>query len=130
MKIISYLPLMLVPFVAACESQLESEAQTKAGCVSGPHITITPEAAAVEAVPENIVVQRGDTICIKVAGNPKKGSVSTTPKVGKNTWLSGSNASNAKKFELFVNDDVIDGTYKYIVNTQSGAVLDPKVTVQ
>jgi len=124
MKIMSCLPLLLVPFVAACATQPNTK------CVPAPHITITPSAAAVTAVPENICARRGDTIQVKVAGNPKKGSVSTTPKAGKNTWLSGSNASDAKKFELFVNDDVINGTYKYIVNTQSGAVLDPKVTVE
>ena len=124
MKIMSYLPLMLVPFVAACATP------PKTVCVPTLHITITPSIAAVDAAPENICVKRGDTIHVTVAGNPKKGTVSTTPKVGKNTWLSGSNGSYAKKFELFVNDDVVNGTYKYIVNTQSGAVLDPKVTVR
>lgn len=124
MKIISYLPLMLVPLVAACGPQPTGE------CVQTTHITITPSVAAVSAVPENICANRGDTIKVNVAGSPKKGSVSTTPKVAKNTWLSGSNASNAGTFELFVNDDVANGTYKYIVNTQGGAELDPRVTVQ
>lgn len=124
MKIMSYLPLMLVPFVAACETP------PKTVCVPTLHITITPSAAAVTAAPEHICVGRGKTIHVTVAGNPKKGSVSTTPKVGKNTWLSGSNASDANKFELFVNDGVVNGTYKYIVKTQSGLVLDPKVTVR
>ena len=123
MKIMSYLPLMLVPFVAACATQ------PKTVCTPTLHITITPSTAAVDAAPEHICVHRGDTIHVTVAGKPQKGSVSTTPKAGKNTWLSGSNASDARKFELFVNDDVINGTYKYIVNTQSGAVLDPRVTV-
>ncbi len=124
MKIISYLPLMLVPLVAACTPP------PPVACVPAPHITITPSVAAVTAVPENICAKRGDTIKVKVAGRPKKGSVSTNPKVAKNTWLSGSNASNAGTFDLFVNDDVINGTYKYIVNTQGGAVLDPRVTVE
>ncbi len=52
------------------------------------------------------------------------------PKVTEDTWLSGSNASDARTFYLFVNDDVVNDTYKYIVNTQGGAVLDPRVTVQ
>ncbi len=124
MKIISYLPLMLVPLVAACP------AQPPVACVATLHITITPSVAAVTAAPEHICVNRGDTITVNVAGNPNKGSVSTTPKVAKNTWLSGSNASNAGKFDLFVNDDVVNGEYKYIVNTQGGAELDPRVTVQ
>ena len=123
MKIISYLPLMLVPLVAACAPQ-------PTVCVPAAHITITPSAAAVSAVPENICANRGDTIKGHVAGSPKKGWVSTNPKVAKNTWLSGSNASNAGTFDLFVNDDVINGTYKYIVNTQGGAELDPLVTVR
>ena len=124
MKTITYLPLMLVPLVAACP------AQPPVACVATLHITITPSVAAVTAAPEHICVNRGDTITVNVAGSPKKGSVSMTPKVGKNTWLSGSNASEAGKFELFVNDDVADGTYKYIINTQSGAVLDPRVTIE
>ena len=125
MKIISYLPLMLVPLVAACAPQ------PPVVCAQANQITITPSAAAVTAVPENICAKRGDTIKVKVAGNPqKKGSVSTNPKVAKNTWLSGSNASNARTFDLFVNDDVVNGTYKYIVNTQGGAELDPRVTVE
>ena len=125
MKIISYLPLVLVPLVAACTPQ------PPVACVPSPHITITPSAAAVTAAPEHICVNRGDTITITVAGNPKKGSVSTTPEVAKNTWLSGSNASNAGTFELFVNSDVKPKTtYKYIVNTQGGAELDPRVTVE
>ena len=124
MKIISYLPLMLVPLVAACAPQPPND------CVPAAQITITPSAAAVTAVPENICAKRGDTIKVKVTGSSKKGSVSMTPKVGKNTWLSGSNASEAGKFELFVNDDVADGTYKYIINTQGGALLDPRVTIE
>ncbi len=129
MKIISYLPLMLVPLVAACTPQPLVACDS-----SADHITITPSAAAVTAAPPNFCANRGDTITVKVtdnrAGKPKKGSVSTTPKVAKNTWLSGSNASNAGTFDLFVNDDVINGTYKYIVNTQGGVELDPRVTVQ
>ncbi len=128
MKMITYLPLMLVPLVAGCLPQ------TIDGCAHTTHITITPLPATVTAVPEHICVKRGITITVHVAGNargnPKKGSVSTTPNVAKDTWLSGSNASYAVKFELFVNKDVKNGTYKYIVNTQSGAVLDPRVTVQ
>ncbi len=124
MKIISYLPLMLVPLVAAC-------AAPPPACVPAAQITITPANAAVSAAPPNFCAKRGDTITVKITGKPqKKGSVSTTPKVAKNTWLSGSNASNAGTFDLFVNDDVINGTYKYIVNTQGGAVLDPRVTVE
>ena len=132
MKIMSYLPLMLVPFVAACASQLDSQPQPqpKTDCVPTLHITITPSTAAVSAAPENICVERGDTIHITVAGDPKKGSVSTTPKVAKDTWLSGSNATNTVKFVLFVNKDVESATYYYNVNTQSGAALDPMVTVQ
>ena len=128
MKIISYLPLMLVPLVAGCMPQ------TVDGCAHTTHITITPAKAAVSAAPEHICVTRGTTITVHVVGNargnPKKGSVSTTPKVAKNTWLNGSNALNKGKFELFVNDDVKDGTYKYIVNTQGGLVEDPRVTVR
>jgi len=124
MKIITYLPLMLVPLIAACAPN------PPVPCVPAPHITITPANARVTAVPENICASRGDTITVKVAGNHKKGSVATTPKVGKNTWLNGSNASNKAEFVLFVNDDVVDGEYKYIVNTQGGAVLDPRVTVK
>ncbi len=127
MKIISYLPLMLVPLVAACASMPTDDDD----CVPAKHITITPSRSAVTAAPEHICVNRGDTITVKIAGSPqKKGSVSTTPKVAKNTWLSGSNASNAAEFDLFVNKDVVNGEYKYIVNTQSGAELDPRVTVQ
>ena len=124
MKIMSCLPLLLIPLVAACAPQ------PQVACVAAAHITITPSPAAVSAVPENICAKRGDTITVNVAGSPKKGSVSTTPNVAENTWLSGSNASNAGKFELFINDDVVNGTYKYNVNTQSGAALDPMVTVQ
>ena len=124
MKITSYLPLMLVPLVAACLAPPPKH------CVPAAQITITPSKAAVTAVPENIHVKRGCTITVHVAGNPKKGSVSTTPKVAKNTWLNGSNASKAGKFDLFVNDDVVYGTYKYIVHTQGGDVLDPRVTVE
>ena len=125
MKTITYLPLMLVPLVAACAPMPPPV------CVSAAQITITPSAAAVTAAPENICANRGDTIKVHIAGNPqKKGSVSTNPKVAKNTWLSGSNASNAGTFDLFVNDDVVNGTYKYIVNTQDGAELDPRVTVE
>ena len=129
MKIISYLPLMLVPFVAACEPQPN---KTTVACSNTTHITITPSRSAVTAAPEHICVNRGDTITVKIAGKKpqKKGSVSTNPKVAKNTWLSGSNASNAGTFDLFVNDDVVNGTYKYIVNTQGGAELDPRVTVE
>ena len=127
MKIITYLPLMLVPLVAACGSQPYVPA---AACVSAAQITITPSRAAVSAVPANFCAKRGDTIKIKVAGSPKKGSISTTPKLVKNTWLSGSNARKAGEFELYVNDDVTDGTYKYTVNTQSGVVLDPRVTIE
>ena len=124
MKITSYLPLMLVPLVAAC-------AAPPPACVPAAQITITPLNAAVSAVPANFCAKRGDTIKVKIAGNPqKKGSVSTTPKVAKNTWLSGSNASKAGEFDLFVNDAVINGTYKYIFNTQGGVELDPRVTVQ
>ena len=123
MKIISYLPLMLVPLVAACSQQPPA-------CTSPAHITITPSNAAVSAAPPNFCAKRGDTITVKIAGNHKKGSVSMTPKVAKDTWLTGSNASNAGEFELFVNDAVVNGTYKYIVNTQGGAELDPRVTVQ
>ena len=123
MKIISYLPLMLVPLVAACP-------QPPPACVSAAQITITPSNAAVTATPPNICVHRGDTIKVHINGSPKKGSVSTTPKVAKNTWLSGSNATNAGTFDLFVNDDVVNGEYKYIVNTQGGAELDPRVTVR
>ena len=124
MKIISYLPLMLVPLVAACP------AQPPVACVATLHITITPSNAAVSAVPPNFCAKRGDTITVKIAGNHKKGSVSMTPKVDKDTWLTGSNALDKGKFELFVNGDVVNGTYKYIVNTQGGAELDPRVTVQ
>ncbi len=127
MKITSYLPLMLVPLVAACAAQ---SIMPTDDCVPAPHITITPSSSAVTAVPENICAHRGDTITVKIAGNPNKGSVSTTPKVAENTWLSGSNASKATEFYLFVNDDVKDGTYKYNVNTQKGAKLDPRVTVR
>ena len=123
MKIISYLPLMLVPLVAACP-------QPPVVCSQANQITITPTVAAVTAAPPNICAKRGDTIKVHIAGSPKKGSVSTTPKVAKNTWLSGSNATNAGEFDLFVNDDVVNGTYKYIVNTQGGAELDPRVTVR
>ena len=124
MKITSYLPLILVPLVAAFAAPPPDK------CVPARHITITPSAAAVTAVPENICAKRGDTITVKIAGNHKKGSVSTTPKAGKNTWLTGSNAIDKGKFELFVNDDVINGEYKYIVNTQGGLELDPRVTVE
>ncbi len=125
MKIISYLPLMLVPLVAACAPMPRDD------CVPTTHITITPLPATVSAAPEHICVDRGDTITVTVAGNPNKGSVSTTPKVAKNTWLSGSNASDATEFVLFVNDDVeFKKTYKYIVNTQGGLVEDPRVTVR
>ena len=124
MKIISYLPLMLVPLVAACAAPPPDCDSSK------PHITITPSAAAVTAAPPNFCANRGDTITVKIAGNPNKGSVSTTPKVAKDTWLSGSNASNAGTFYLFVNDEVINGTYEYSVNTQGGAELDPRVTVR
>ena len=124
MKIITYLPLMLVPLVAACPQQPLND------CTPAPHITITPSSSAVTAAPDNICANRGDTITVKIAGNHKKGSVSTTPKRGKNTWLNGSNARNAAEFELFVNDDVVNGTYKYNVNTQGGAKLDPRVTVR
>jgi len=124
MKIMSCLPLILVPLVAACAPL------PPVACVPAAQITITPAPAAVTAAPANICVKRGDTITVNVAGSPKKGSVSTTPNVAENTWLSGSNASNAGKFELFINDDVVNGTYKYNVNTQSGAALDPMVTVQ
>jgi len=55
--------------------------------------------------------------------------VSTNPKVPKDTWLSGSNALNAVQFKLFVNKEVKNGTYKYIINTQGGLVEDPRVTV-
>ena len=128
MKIISYLPLMLVPLVAGCMPQ------TVDGCAHTTHITITPAKAAVSAAPEHICVTRGTTITVHVAGNfsgnPKKGSVSTNPKVPKDTWLSGSNALNAVQFKLFVNKEVKNGTYKYIVNTQGGLVEDPRVTVK
>ena len=127
MKITSYLPLMLVPLVAACAPQPPKAAGV---CSNTTHITITPAAAKVSAAPEHICVQKGDTITVHVAGNPKKGSVSTTPKVAKNTWLNGSNASNARTFVLFVNDEVELKTYKYIVNTQGGLVEDPRVTVE
>ena len=124
MKIISYLPLMLVPLVAACAPM------PPPACTSPAQITITPSNAAVSAVPPNFCAKRGDTITVKIAGSPqKKGSVSTSPKVAKDTWLNGSNASNAGTFDLFVNDDVANGTYKYNVNTQGGAKLDPRVTV-
>ena len=125
MKIISYLPLMLVPFVAACAPMMPTD-----DCVPAPHITITPSSSAVTAVPDNICANRGDTIKVKIAGSPNKGSVSTTPKVAKNTWLNGSNASKKGQFELYVNDDVVNGEYEYSVNTQSGAKLDPRVTVE
>ncbi len=92
MKIISYLPLMLVPLVAACASQSN---MTTDDCVPTTHITITPLPAKVSAAPEHICVDRGDTITVTVAGNPKRGSVSTTPEVAKNTWLNGSYASKA-----------------------------------
>ncbi len=128
MKIMSCLPLLLIPLVAACEPQ--SQVQPRVACVPVPQITITPANAAVSAAPEHICVNRGDTIKVTVAGNHKKGSVATTPKVAKNTWLSGSNASNKAEFELFVNDEVDNGEYKYNVNTQSGAELDPRVTVR
>lgn len=125
MKIISYLPLMLVPLVAACAPMMPTD-----DCVPAKHITITPAGSAVGAVPDNICANRGDTITVKIAGSPKKGSVSTTPKVAKNTWLNGSNASKKGQFELYVNDDVVNGEYEYSVNTQSGAKLDPRVTVR
>ena len=129
MKITSYLPLMLVPLVAACASMPTDDDD----CDSAPHITITPAKAAVSAAPEHICVASGTTITVHVAGNfsgnPKKGSVSTNPKVPKDTWLSGSNALNAVQFKLFVNKEVKNGTYKYIVNTQGGLVEDPRVTV-
>jgi len=127
MKITSYLPLMLVPLVAACAPQPPKAADV---CSNTTHITITPSAAKVRAAPEHICVHTGDTITVHVAGNPNKGSVSTTPKVAKNTWLSGSNASNTGTFYLFVNDEVKNGEYDYNVYTQSGAVLDPRVTVK
>ena len=131
MKITSYLPLMLVPLIAAVGSQAFMPPPDE--CVPANHITILPKTAAVTAVPENICAYRGEPITVIVtdnrAGMPKKGSVSTTPEVAENTWLSGSNASNASIFELFVNDDVELGTYKYIVNTQDGDELDPRVTV-
>ena len=127
MKITSYLPLMLVPLVAACAAPPPKATDV---CSNTTHVTITPSAAKVSAAPEHICVHRGDTITVHVAGNPNKGSVSTTPKVAKNTWLNGSNALNKGKFELFVNDAVIYGTYKYIVNTQGGLVEDPRVTVE
>ena len=125
MKIISYLPLMLVPLVAACAPMMLTD-----DCVPAKHITITPADSAVGAVPDNICANRGDTITVKIAGDHKKGSVSTTPKVAKNTWLNGSNASKKGQFVLFVNDDVVNGEYEYSVNTQSGAKLDPRVTVR
>ena len=127
MKITSYLPLMLVPLVAACAPMMPRD-----DCVPAPHITITPAGSAVDAVPKHICANRGDTITVKIAGKKpqKKGSVSTTPKVAKNTWLSGSNASEKGQFELYVNDDVVNGEYEYSVNTQSGAKLDPRVTVR
>lgn len=126
MKIKSCLPLLLVPFVAACSSNPNSLDV----CVVAPHITITSANAAVSAAPEHICAKRGDTIIVKVAGNHKKGSVATTPNVAKNTWLNGSNASNKAEFVLFVNDDVVNGTYKYNVTTQGGAEEDPRVTVK
>jgi hypothetical protein len=124
MKIMSCLPLILIPLVAACAPQPQNV------CVPATQITITPAPAAIAAVPDNICANRGDTITVIIAGSPKKGSVSTTPKVGMNTWLSGSNASDAGKFELFINADVVNGEYDYNVNTQSGVELDPRVTVQ
>jgi hypothetical protein len=130
MKIMSCLPLILIPLVAACEPQQQAPPQPQIDCVPGTHITITPDNAKVDAAPKHICVHKGDTITVTVAGPPMKGSVSTTPKVGKNTWLNGSNGSNAMKFELFVNDKVVAATYKYKVNTQNGAVLDPWVTVK
>ena len=128
MKITSYLPLMLVPLVAACAPMMS----TADDCVKAKHITITPADSPIGAVPKHICAHRGDTITVKIAGKKaqKKGSVSTTPKVAKNTWLSGSNAINPTEFVLFVNDDVKDGTYEYNVNLQSGAKLDPRVTVR
>ncbi len=127
MKIISYLPLMLVPLVAACAPP---PPKATVACTSPAQITITPSRAAVTAAPPNFCAYRGDTITVKIAGNHKKGSVSMTPKVGKDTWLTGSNAIDKGKFELYVNDDVINGEYKYNVNTQGGLELDPRVTVQ
>ncbi len=127
MKMITYLPLMLVPLVAACAAPPN---KTTDVCSNTTHITITPLPAKVSAAPEHICVHRGDTITVTVAGNPNKGSVSTTPEVAKNTWLNGSNGSNAGTFDLFVNSEVKSATYKYIVNTQGGLVEDPRVTVQ
>ncbi len=127
MKITSYLPLMLVPLVAACAPPPPT---ATVACTSPGQITITPSNAAVTAAPPNFCAYRGDTITVKITGNHKKGSVSMTPKVAKDTWLSGSNAIDKGKFELYVNDDVANGEYKYIVNTQGGAVLDPRVTVK
>ena len=45
------------------------------------------------------------------------------------TWLYGSNAVDAKKFYLYVNNEVSLGEHKFNISTQNGKIKDPRVTV-
>lgn len=127
MKIIYCLLLPASLLIAACPGKPTNSEIPK--CVTQDHFTITPPSAALDAAPPHICVERGTTITVTVAGNRKKGSVATSPKVSTDTWLYGSNAADGKIFYLYVNNDASLGEHKFIISTQDGKVKDPRVTV-
>ena len=129
--------LTIIPFcliLAACAGQPGGPGVTLIDCPAGSQptnrITIVPAAGNnVSVAPPHICVGRGTTIIVNVPAAATKGSVSTQPKVVANLWLAGSNASERRRFELFVNENVAVGDYDYNVHWQNKNILDPRVSV-
>lgn len=130
--------LMSIPFclvMVACAGQPRGPSVTLIDCPAGSQqtnkITIVPSGGAnISVAPPNICVGRDTTITVNVPAAAVKGSVSTQPKVAANLWLSGSNASNRRSFELFVNENVAVGDYDFNIHWQGKNPLDPRVSVR
>ena len=95
--------------------------------------TINLNTISMKANPPNVCAKKGDTMTFKITpvqDDRKKGSVSITPKDPADTWLIGSNSSDAHTIEITIPTWVAkDEYYDYGFAVAGGKCVDPRVAV-
>jgi hypothetical protein len=104
-------------------------------CSNAPHVTINLQAAGGPTVaPECINANPNETVTIKLVPPPAAaGKVVTTPADSAHGWLVGSNGTGGAtvdEIRLAVPADAVSGRdYKYTLQSDKGACLDPRVHI-
>jgi hypothetical protein len=104
-------------------------------CSNAPHVTINLQAAGGPTVaPECINADRNGSVTIKLVPPPAAaGKVVTTPADSADGWLVGSNGTGGApvgEIQIAVPADVVSGKqYKYTLQSDKGACLDPRIHI-